>query len=44
MTVASKLGSEGLPASVGATKVKLADSGITYTVVTNAGALALAKL
>ncbi|KAH6915791.1 hypothetical protein BKA70DRAFT_1253780 [Coprinopsis sp. MPI-PUGE-AT-0042] len=44
MTVASKLGSEGLPASVGATKVKLADSGITYTVITNAGALALAKL
>jgi len=43
MTVASKLGSEGLPASVGATKVKL-DDGTTYTVVSNAGALALAKL
>ncbi|EAU90403.1 hypothetical protein CC1G_00787 [Coprinopsis cinerea okayama7 len=43
MLVASKLGSEGLPPAAGATKVKLED-GTTYTVIGNAGAIALAKL
>ncbi|TEB21976.1 hypothetical protein FA13DRAFT_1819195 [Coprinellus micaceus] len=43
IAIAGKLGSDNLPASVGATKVNL-DDGTTYTVIGNAGAIELAKL
>ena len=43
MAIAGKLGSDNLPTSAGATKVKL-DDGTVYTVIGNAGAIELAKL
>ncbi|RXW17994.1 hypothetical protein EST38_g7852 [Candolleomyces aberdarensis] len=43
MAIAGKLGSENLPVSVQASTVKLQD-GTSYTVISNAGALELAKL
>lgn len=43
MGVAGRMGSDALPPAVGATKVKL-DDGTSYTVIGNAGAIALAKL
>ena len=43
MAIAGKLGSENLPPSAGASTIKLKD-GTSYTVISNAGALELAKL